>query len=175
MIKKIILAVVALLLIGGGTFFVINSTDNYDATKYSASNSGILKKGAKIDFTLPDQFDKAHSLEDSTRTIVFTFAKATSHVFRDFLKEQGDDFLANKNAFYIADISPMPVVIRNAFAMPDLKQSNYPVLLMYKDDIASKFRVVEKKDSIMIITLENKTVIDIKYVNKKEELQKTFL
>jgi hypothetical protein len=68
----------------------------------------------------------------------------------------------------------MPVVIRNAFAMPDLKQSNYPVLLMYKDDIASKFRVEDKKDSIILVTLENKTVTDIKYATTKDELEKIF-
>jgi hypothetical protein len=45
---------------------------------------------------------------------------------------------------------------------------------MYKDDIASKFRVEDKKDSIILVTLDNKTVTDIKYATTKDELEKIF-
>ena len=170
MIKKILLTLLALIIIAGGAFFFMNSSDNYDASKYSAT-APTMQEGTAIDFTLPDQFDKAHTLSAETKTLIFTFAKESSHVSRDFLQGQAADFLSTRNAYYIADISPMPTVIRNAFAMPDLKKSAYPVILMYDGTIAAKFRDDAQKNAIMIVSLENKTITKIQYVNDAETLK----
>jgi hypothetical protein len=169
MIKKILSLLFLLIIVAGGVFYIKNFKDDYDSSKYKASSDS-KGVGSHIDFILPDQFGKSHKLSDDTKTIIFTFAKATSHIVRDFLHTQSDDFLSTKNANYIADISPMPVVIRNAFAMPDLKESNYPVLLMYDPVIASKFRDEAHKDEIMILSLEDKTIKDIKFVNDASSL-----
>jgi len=170
MIKKTILTVVLLLVIAGGAFFFMNSTDNYDASKYSATASTIAA-GESIDFTLPDQFDKAHTLSGDTKTLVFTFAKATSHIVRDFLQAQPADYLSSRDALYIADISPMPTVIRNAFAMPDLKKSAYPVILIYDGAIAAKFRDEAQKNAIMIVSLENKKITTVKFADDADTLK----
>ncbi len=172
MIKKMLFTVLALLIIGGGAFYFINSADNYDANKYSVSTSDSLLVGSKLDFTLPDQFDKSYTLDNSTKKLIFTFSKKSSHVVKNFLKFQKSSFLKDHNALYLADISPMPVVIRNAFAMPDLKKSAYSVLLMYKDEIASNFRNAKKLESITIVTLKDKVVTSIEYVLDDTELKK---
>ncbi len=169
MIKKILLTAILLLIIAGGAFFFMNSKDNYDASKYAATAT--MSEGESIDFTLPDQFDKAHTLSDNTKTLIFTFAKATSHIVRDFLQTQPDNYLSSRHAFYIADISPMPTVIRNAFAMPDLKKSAYPVILIYDGAIAAKFRDDAQKDAIMIVSLENKKITSIKFVDDVDALK----
>ncbi len=170
MIKKTVLALVLLLVIAGGAFFLMNSSDNYDASKYSASVDKLVE-GEAIDFTLPDQFGKAHTLSADTKTLVLTFAKATSHLVRDFLKSQPADYLSSRNAFYVADISPMPVVIRNAFAMPDLKKSAYPVILIYDPKIAAKFRDDSQKDAIMIVSLDHKKVTSVKFAEDVDTLK----
>jgi len=170
MIKKILLTLIPLLIIAGGGFFFMNSTDSYDASKYSAT-VGKMAEGESIDFTLPDQFDKAHTLSSDTKTLVFTFAKTTSHIVRDFLQTQPADYLSSRDAFYVADISPMPVVIRNAFAMPDLKKSAYPVLLIYDGEIAAKFRDESQKDAIMIVSLENKKIKSVKFADGVDTLK----
>ncbi len=170
MFKKIVLPILLLLLVAAGAFFFINSSDNYDASKYSATVDK-LTEGESIDFTLPDQFGKAHALSDDTKTLIFTFAKATSHNVRDFLKSQPASYLSNKKAYYIADISPMPVVIRNAFAMPDLKKSAYPVILIYDGTIAAKFRDDSQKDAIMIVSLDNKKVTSVKFADDVDTLK----
>jgi len=170
MIKKILLTVVLLLIIAGGAFFFMNSTDKYDASKYSATAT-TMATGESIDFTLPDQFDKAHTLSSDTKTLVLTFSKEISHVTRDFLQAQPADYLSSRNAYYIADISPMPTVIRNAFAMPDLKKSAYPVLLMYDGAIAAKFRDEAHKNSIMIVSLENKKITSVKFADDAATLK----
>ena len=169
--KKVILAVVALLLIAGGVFVVINSKEHYDPKQYSATvTPAPLKPGSKIDYTLPDQFGKAHSLEAGTGTLIVTFAKESAHTVRNFLKAQPEDFLLTHEAEYIADIHPMPVIIRNAFAMPDLRKSHYPVLLIYEEKIADLFKDPAHADEIMIVTLQNGVVKSIDYVKDADAL-----
>ncbi len=173
--KKIVLALVALLLIAGGVFFFLNSKENYDPTKYSASSTpSPMKLDSVIDFTLPDQFDKSHSLEAGTKTMIFTFAKKSAHIVRNFLKQKPQDFLSTNEAIYIADIHAMPTVIRNAFAMPELKKSEYPVILIYEEKISKLFADPSHKDSVMIVGVENKKVKSISFAKDIKELEEKF-
>ena len=171
--KKIIVAIVALLVIAGGVFAFINAKENYDPSKYNATvTPSPLKPGSKIDYTLPDQFGKPHALEAGTKTLILTFAKKSAHIVRNFLKTQPEDFLLTHEAEYIADIHPMPVIIRNAFAMPDLRKSHYPVLLIYEAKIADKFKNPEHADDIMVVTLQNSVVKAVDYVKDADTLAK---
>ncbi|OQX73491.1 MAG: hypothetical protein B6D59_05510 [Campylobacteraceae bacterium 4484_4] len=173
--KKTVIAIVVLLLIGGALFAVFNAKDNYDASRYFAKvtpEEKGLSVGVRIDFKLPDQFDKAHSLSDDTRIVIFSFAKKTGHTVRNFLKSRPDDYLSGHHAMFVADISPMPTIIRNAFALPDLKKSAFSVLLIYDPAIAAKFRNDAKKDQICIVKLDHKKVTDIRYINGEEALKK---
>lgn len=171
MFKKIALGAIALLVIAGGTLFAIKGKDNYDATKYNATVTDSLNIGSKISFTLPDQFDKSHAMNDETKTLIISFAKATGHTIKEFLEKQPKDYLPNKNAFFVADISPMPTVIRNTFALPDLQKSPYSVLLIYDKTIAQKIKDEKYKDQIVIVTLQNSFVKDIKFISTEDELK----
>jgi len=170
MIKKIALGLLTFIVIAVGGLFLVNGKNNYDATKYSTTATDGINIGSKISFTLPDQFDKAHSLTDDTKKLIFVFAKATGHTVKEFLKTQSSDYLSKKNALFIADISPMPTVIRNTFALPDFKKSNYSVLLIYDGEIAKKLKNESQADKIAIATIENGVVKDIKFVATAKEL-----
>ena len=174
MIKKILLGLLGLILIGGGALFLIKGKDNYDATKYSANVSNGLNAGSTISFTLPDQFDKAHTLKTDTKTLIMVFAKATGHTVKGYLKKQDSDYLAKRDALFVADISPMPTVIRNTFALPDLKKSAYSVLLIYDKNIAKQLKNEKGADKIAIVTLENGVVKATKYIDSEEELKALF-
>ena len=171
MFKKIILGVVGLLVVAGGAIFAINGSDNYDASKYNASFSDGMNIGSEINFSLPDQFDKKHLLSGETKTLILSFAKSTGHTVKNFLSAQSDDYLTSRDAFFIADISPMPTVIRNTFALPDLKKSPFSVLLIYDKSIAAQIKDDTKADKIAILTLENKKIVATKYVTTEEELK----
>ena len=171
MFKKITLGVIALLIIAGGTLFIIKGKDNYDATKYSANVTDGLNIDSKISFTLPDQFDKSHAINDDTKILIISFAKATGHTIKEYLEKQPKDYLSNKNAFFVADISPMPTVIRNTFALPDLQKSPYSVLLIYDKTIAQKIKDEKYKDKIVIVTLENSLVKEIIFISTEDELK----
>ncbi len=170
MIKKILLGLLTLVIIAVGGLFLINGKDNYDATKYSTTATDGLNIGSKISFTLPDQFDKPHSLTDDTKKLILVFAKATGHTVKEFLKTQKSDYLTKKHALFIADISPMPTVIRNTFALPDFQKSNYSVLLIYDENIAKQLKNEEKADKIAVATIEKGVVKDIKFVATAQEV-----
>ncbi len=171
MIKKILLGLLGLIIIGGGALFFIKGKDNYDASKYSANVSNGLNTDSTISFTLPDQFDKAYTLTADTKTLIMVFAKATGHTVKEFLKKQDSDYLTKRNTLFVADISPMPTVIRNTFALPDLKKSAYSVLLIYDKNISKQLKNEKEAEKIAVVTLENGVVKTTKYVGSEEELK----
>ena len=171
MIKKIILGLLTLVIIAAAALFFINGKDNYDASKYKASATDGMNIGSKITFTLPDQFDKAYTLNNDTKKIIFVFAKATGHTVKTFLKEQNKDYLASKNTLFVADISPMPTVIRNTFALPDLKKSEFSVLLVYDKAIAKQFKNATESEKIAVVSLHNGAVEAVKYISTADELK----
>jgi hypothetical protein len=171
MFKKIILALLGLIVVAGGILFALNGKDNYDASKYSAKVTNGLKVGSEIEFTLPDQFDKSHTLTNDTKTLVLSFAKATGHTIKGFLNKEPKDYLPSRDAMFVADISPMPVVIRNTFALPDLRKSPFSVLLIYDKSIAAQIKDEDKKDKIIIVKLQNKKITSINYIDTAKELE----
>ncbi len=171
MIKKIVLGLLVVIVLAIGGLFVINGKDNYDASKYSATATNGINIGSKIEFTLPDQFDKPHSLTNNIKKLILVFAKSTGHTVKAFLNKQDRDYLEKRNALFVADISPMPTVIRNTFALPDLKKSPYSVLLIYDENIANSLKNKKNADKIAIIDIENRVVKSVKYITTTKELQ----
>lgn len=172
MVKKIILSLILLMAIGVGALFAINGKNNYDPTKYSATATHGLQTGSTLSFTLPDQFDKAVTLTPDTKKIIFVFAKTTGHTVREFLKKQDKNYLPSRHTLFVADVSGMPTVIRNTFALPDFRKSPYSVLLIYDKAIAKNYKNTEDADKITIVTLDNKTITKVQTVTSEEALKK---
>ncbi len=164
--KKVI-SIILILLVVGGAFVLLNSKDNYDSSKYYLS-----KDSGSIDFKLPDQFDKAHSLKSDTKIVIVAFVKKDGHTVREYLKNHNPSLLQNNHAFFIADISKVPVVIRNMFILKDLKKSKFPVLLIYDKKISKSLK--ENKEGIMILHLDNKVIKSTDYIHNQKQLDKLF-
>jgi len=158
MMKKIILALVLLLIVAGGALFAINGKDHYDPSKYHATASNGLSVNSKLSFTLPDQFDSPVTLTPKTEKVIFVFAKSTGHTVREFLKKQEKSYLPSRHTLFVADISGMPTVIRNTFALPDFKKSAYSVALIYDKAIAASYKDEKDADKITLVTLKNGVV-----------------
>jgi len=171
MIKKIIYSLLLLLLVAGGALFAINGKSHYDPSKYSASATKGLAVDSKLSFTLPDQFDKPVTLAPETKKVIFVFAKATGHTVREFLKKQDKNYLPSRNALFVADVSGMPTVIRNTFALPDFRKSPYSVALIYDKAIATAYKNEKDADKITIVSLKNQTVTNIETVSTEEALK----
>jgi len=171
MIKKIILTLVLLLLVAVGALFAVNGKDNYDPSKFTAAASNGLAVDSKISFTLPDQFGKPVTLTPETKKVIFVFAKATGHTVREFLKKQDEKYLPSRHALFVADISGMPTVIRNTFALPDFRKSAYSVALIYDKAIAATYKNEKDTDMITIVTLNNGVITDLQTLSTEDELK----
>lgn len=171
--KKILLILLLLIMAGAGTLFAIKGKDHYDPSKYSATLSDGFKVGSTVAYTLPDQFDKSHTLNDSIHRLIVVFTKESGHIVKNFLKEQPAGYLGKHNAAFIADVSPMPVVIRNTFALPDLKKQSYSVKLIYDKKISEAFKKDIQSEDIALISLQERKITAIKYVKTAQEIKDT--
>jgi len=173
--KKILLWIVLILLISVGILFAVNGRSNYDPSKYHLSilpESKPFGVGSTVDLTLPDQFDKARTLDDDVQKLIFVFTKQTGHTFKSFMAYQSDDFLLKHHIVAIGDISGMPTVIVNTFAMPDFRKSNYSILLIYDKEMAKKLKNGQAVDKVIVMTLDHRRVTKIEHASNEAELAK---
>lgn len=182
--KKILLAVLALILIGGGVFYYLNSKDHYDPSKYSAklttasvasdAESDGLQKGTRVELTLPDQFDTPTSVGAEVEILILAFSKDAGGTVRGYLDKQEAGYLRSHNAIFIADISPFPVVLRNSVALPMLRESSYSVLLLYEEEMSKALKKKDQGDQITVATLTDNVVQDLRYIETEAELVAVF-
>ena len=148
--------------------------DKKQVTITSGKVSPGVEVGKKLqDYTFNDQFDKVHMLTKNTKKVIFVFTKATGHLVKSYLKQQEDTYLQNRNIDFIADVSGMPSIIYKMFALPDFKKSNYKVLLIQDEKKSALFRNDKQLDAVMIITLDNKIVKDVKFITNEKDLIKS--
>jgi len=116
-------------------------------------------------FEMTDQFDKKHTVNADTKTIIVSFEKDTSANLNEFLKEKEDGFLEKNNAVFIADISGMPTIITKIFALPKMKKYNYNILLITDEDDK---RFLQKEEKLTVYKLENGVITSVEYAGKED-------
>lgn len=121
--------------------------------------------------SIKDQFDKNHTITSNVKTILFASDKGTSEILRDFLLAKDKDFLKKNSAVYVADISGMPSLIARFFALPKMRDYPFSVLLL---DDTNKDNFDKEEGKIIVYSLENKKVKDIKKISTKEQLADIF-
>ena len=120
--------------------------------------------------SLNDQFEKVHRIESTTKTIIFAFSKDSAHTCNDYFKTKSATYLQDNNTQFIADVSAAPSLIRSLFIMPGLKEFKHIVLLLDNKKVASTFRADMNTEKIVVISLENKKINNIKNITTQEEL-----
>ena len=177
--KKITLGIFVLLLVAGAALFYINGKDHYDPSKYNASvtgglEQGGLQKGSQVNLTLPDQFDKSHTIGPEITTLLLAFSKTSGGLVREYLDQKSSDLLTSHNTTFIADISPYPVVLRNTFALPLLRKSSYPVLLIYETAISDALQNPNQTDKVTVARLRAGVVQSVRYIDSNAQLDEVF-
>ena len=136
------------------------------------ANGSALKIDDKISsFSLPNQFDKIHTIGSDVSIIMVTFEKESANLVNDFLSSKSIDFLDLNNAIFINDISSVPSVVIKMFTIPKMRDYKYDILLIYKEN-SKKF--LEQENKITVYLLEKGFVKDVKYISTKYELEKVF-
>ena len=162
MIKKAVLALVAVLVLVGGYAYL--STRGDKSVKGNEDFGRVAVGETLKPFTLKDQFDRLHTLSEDTKKIIFVFKKDPGHVVRSYLNRQKNDYLQSRHILFVADISKMPAIIREYAAMPDLT--------VYNQELAAKFKNAEEETKIMVADLDRFKVTAIRFVETEEELGK---
>ncbi|MEN8147106.1 MAG: hypothetical protein ABFR02_05770 [Campylobacterota bacterium] len=121
--------------------------------------------------SLNDQFDVEHNITSTTKKVIFTFKKASSHIVKDYLATQKADYLKERDALYVADVSAMPAII-SFFVLPMLTSNDFPILVIEDEEQAEVYKNEAQVEAVMLVILEDKVVVDIKYINSEEDLIK---
>jgi len=170
--KNLILWLVVLLslLTSGCSKKEIEDKKEVVITSGKISSAIVIGKELPI-YEFQDQFDKKHSLNSNVKKVIFVFAKPTGHLMRVYLDAKETDYLSKRDIDFIADVSGMPSIIFKMFALPDLKESKYSIMIIKDKEESKLFRIEEQKNAIMIISLENKIVKSVKFVTNETDLK----
>ena len=122
------------------------------------------------EFNLPDQFGNMHKIKSSTTKIIFAFKKVTGHIVKDFLATKSADFLSKRDILFVADVSAMPSFIK-FFVLP-ITGYDYPIVTLDNDELSAYYKNKENEEKIMIVTLNNIKVTNIKYIENVTDLEK---
>jgi len=126
------------------------------------------------DFKVNDQNGKPQTIAADTKIIFFSFSKPTGHACNDFLEKEPATYLQEHHAVYVADVSAAPSLIKKMFILPDLKKLKFPILLINDDTLSAEYSKGIDKDSIIVVTLDNKKITKIDKVKNTKELAKFF-
>lgn len=75
------------------------------------------------------QFDKAFSIDATTKRVLFSASKPASNLVGDFLETRTPDWLSQASTLYVADIHKMPRMITRMVALPKMKKLSYDIFL----------------------------------------------
>ena len=136
------------------------------------ANAATLKIDDKIsNFSLPNQFDKIHTVTNEISIIIVTFQKETTNIVNNFLSSKSSDFLDKNNSIFINNISCSPSVVVKMFTIPKMRDYKYDILLIYNEN-NKKFK--EEENKITIYFVENGFIKDIKFISSIYELEGIF-
>lgn len=129
-----------------------------------------VEKGSTLEpWTLQDQFEKAHSLDDSTRVLLVARDMDGSKLVKAALAERPKGYLEARHALFLADISRMPALISRLFAVPAMRDYSYPVLLDRDAAIASRYASDEGK--VLWVRLEQRRVLETRQLDSPVALR----
>ena len=165
--KKTILISIVGLLIAIGAFVFINSKENYDPSKYYLKYD---KDKKVLEFALPDQFNKTHTIKDDTKIVLFAFKKEDGHTIREYLKKNRPSMLDENHAIFVADISKVPSFIRNLVILKDFKKSKFPVVIIYDKNISAKIN--DNQNKILVFHLKNKKITKVEHIKTTDDLKR---
>ena len=96
------------------------------------------------EWELTDQFDEAHRLpDDTTQAIVFSRSKEADETLSPVVEAVAGERLVSGEVVYLSDISRMPGLITSLFALPALRDRDYPVVLIREEGMSGPLETRE--------------------------------
>jgi len=119
-----------------------------------------------LSFISPD--GKKTELPSRVDLAVVTIQKSSSKMVDEFLSRKDPSYLREKNAIFISSMSGVPYVVARLFALPKLRDANYPIYITFDDDLARVF--LGKEGSIAVFYLDGKSVVATSFVGNTDDL-----
>jgi hypothetical protein len=144
------------------------------ATLIAASTStyaGELSVGTHLEaFSLTDQFDQTHAIDAQTRVLLFSRDKDLAKMAFAILDKRDANFLRDRKASLILDISAMPRLITWAIAKPRMRRHAFPLLLDAGPGPTKSLPTEDKK--LTLVYLKGLEVQRVAYMSDAAALEK---
>ena len=118
---------------------------------------------------LQDQFGKRTILKEMPKTLIMAFEKGTGATVNDYLAVQDKEYLKKNNAVFVADISQMPNIITEIFALPKMRKYPHTVMLIRDEEQGLRFPSEEKK--ITVMKFRGNFLTHVEFVSTAAELK----
>jgi len=120
-----------------------------------------LSEGTSIEaMQFKDQFEKNLTITAQTQQLIVVFSKVEGEKVKVFL-EANPNYLTEKNALYLMDVTPVPGMVMSMFMLPKFKKYPYAIGLIDDEKVLEHFP--KKENFITLITLENFKVTSIEF------------
>lgn len=103
------------------------------------------------------------------KLVIVAFEKETGALVNEYLDTQDAYYLQMNRAIFIADISKMPTLITNMFALPKLRKYKHLIYLHYDEKFVTV--VPNKEAKITLLSVEDGKIKTISYISTKQELK----
>ncbi len=90
-------------------------------------------------WTLLDQFDQPYSLDANLKVLLVARDMEGAKLVKAALQGKPQDYLEQRHALFLADISRMPGMIATLFAVPAMRDYSYRVLLDRESRVAPRY------------------------------------
>lgn len=149
---RILLFLVSITLVLHAKFLTIESTiDEISTLSYETPKQNKIK------------------IPKNTKLIIAAFEKSMAILVNEHLESQGNSYLRDNNAVFIADITSTPAIFRGIFILPKLKKYKHPIYLNYSKKL--KGIIPNKQNMATILMIENSKIVKISFIATKEELK----
>lgn len=119
---------------------------------------------------LRDQHDETHRVSAETRTLLFAPDRESAQLVTSALEGQDAAALAERGIRYLADISGMPGIITQLFALPKLRERPYPILLAEEPEQVS--HLPRRAEQVTLLRLDDGTIVEVDYLDSVPTLRK---
>ena len=119
-------------------------------------------------FELEDQFGNTDRVDKTTGLILFSRDMDGGEVLSAALEGKSAEFLADRQAVYVADISGMPGLVARLFALPKMRKRGYPMML--DRDGEATARLPDQEGSGTLIELDKLQIVGINFLSNAAEL-----
>ena len=119
--------------------------------------------------TLQNQHGQAWRIASDTRLVIFAAGRSASNLVMAVLSPQPRDFLASRQAVYLADMSKMPGFITRTFALPSLREQPFEVGVSL--DASTLAGWPRQEDAVTLIRLDHGRVIGHDHASTEGQLK----